>query len=100
MLSIFFHGQSEITSTGLLNLYSCACVGGNYVHVDIYKLFGKSVEFNKYLYEVCDAGSRLFNVLGNELWGSTLLSLIHCLTWLRNIINYSRHVGNMKTLII
>ena len=29
------------------------------VNLDIYKLFGKSVEFKKYLHGVCDAGSRL-----------------------------------------
>ena len=27
--------------------------------LDIYKRFGKSVEFKKYLHGVCDAGSRL-----------------------------------------
>ena len=30
------------------------------VKLDIYKRFGKSVEFKKYLHGVCDAGSRLF----------------------------------------
>ena len=29
------------------------------VKLDIYKRFGKSVEFKKYLHGVCDAGSRL-----------------------------------------
>ena len=29
------------------------------VKLDIYKRFGKSVEFNKYLHGVCNAGSRL-----------------------------------------
>ena len=29
------------------------------VILDIYKRFGKSVEFKKYLHGVCDAGSRL-----------------------------------------
>ena len=29
------------------------------VKLDIYKRFGKSVEFIKYLHRVCDAGSRL-----------------------------------------
>ena len=29
------------------------------VKLDIYKRFGKSVEFNKYLHGVCDAGSRV-----------------------------------------
>ena len=29
------------------------------VKLDIYKWFGKNVEFNKYLHERCDAGSRL-----------------------------------------
>ena len=29
------------------------------VKLDIYKWFGKSVEFKKYLHGVCDAGSRL-----------------------------------------
>ena len=29
------------------------------VKLDIYKGFGKSVEFKKYLHGVCDAGSRL-----------------------------------------
>ena len=27
--------------------------------LDIYKQFGKSVEFKKYLHGICDAGSRL-----------------------------------------
>ena len=29
------------------------------VKLDIYELFGKSIEFKKYLHGVCDAGSRL-----------------------------------------
>ena len=29
------------------------------VKLDIYKRFGKSVEFKKYLHGICDAGSRL-----------------------------------------
>ena len=29
------------------------------VKLDMYKLFGKSVEFKKYLHGICDAGSRL-----------------------------------------
>ena len=32
----------------------------NKVKLDMYKRFGKSVEFNKYLHGICDAGSRLF----------------------------------------
>ena len=32
--------------------------------LDIYKRFGKSVEFKKYLHGVCDAGSRLCLSLG------------------------------------
>ena len=32
------------------------------VELDIYKRFGKSVEFKKYLHGACDAGSRLFKV--------------------------------------
>ena len=31
------------------------------VKLDIYEWFGKSVEFKKYLHEVCDAGSRLLS---------------------------------------
>ena len=29
------------------------------VKLDMYKRFGKSVEFKKYLHAICDAGSRL-----------------------------------------
>ena len=30
------------------------------VKLDVYKRFGKSVEFMKYLHGICDAGSKLF----------------------------------------
>ena len=89
------------------------------VKLDIYKRFGKSVEFKKYLHGVCDAGSRLLfkfrsgthglneelgrhrgregktecsYVLGSELWESKfdgLLSLV-------KEYHYYRHVGNTK----
>ena len=42
------------------------------VKLDMYKCFGKSIEFKKYLHGICDAGSRLlfkFRSGTHEEWG-------------------------------
>ena len=38
------------------------------VKLDIYKWFGKSVEFKKYLHGVCDVGSRLLFKFRSYAW--------------------------------
>ena len=35
------------------------------VKLDMYKRFGKSVEFKKYLNGICDAGSRIYLLYNN-----------------------------------